>query len=1292
VAGELARGGMGVVLQASDPDLGRDLAVKLLQDRHRDDPDLARRFVEEAQIGGQLQHPGVVPVYEVGRLGGLPYFTMKLVRGRTLAALLAGRKAPAEDLPHFLKVFEQVCQAVAYAHARGVVHRDLKPHNVMVGDFGEVQVMDWGLAKVLRGGGEGTGAGDQSTRCVPPSSDPRPPTSHTERGQVLGTPAYMPPEQARGEVDRLDERCDVFGLGAILCEILTGKPPYTGGRADELHARAARGDLADAVARLGGCGADPELLGLARACLAAEPADRPRDAGVVAAAVTGYLASVQERLRAAELARAAAQARAEQQRKLAAQERRTRRLTVALAGSVLLLLLAGAGGWRWYEHHQEALKRDEDERVAGAGRDAGEDLGKARALLVVGDPTQLPTALALVRQAQGRLEGAPGNDELRREGRDLATGLEQRLRQLRQQERDRHMARLLEEARLEQAAVKDGHFDATTAGPKYRRAFREYGIDVDRLAPAEAAARVRASALRPLLAAALDDWARLEDDRALKRRLLGIARRADAGDPLRDQVRAALADRDPAALADLARRADADRLPAATAHLLASALRGAGAADEAIALLRRAQRKHPADFWINHSLAMSLGDARPPRPAEAVPYYRAALALRPDSPGVHVNLGAALSEVGLQEEALETFDRAIALQEKYAEAYVSRAAVLLKLNRLEEGLADCHKGLALRPGMSEAHNNIGAVLAKQGKLDEAIKEFRKAVRTRRPYAGAWCNLGTALLDKGQTEEGMEALAEAVRINPYFAYVYANLASSRFKKGDVDTALPLFRKAAELSKDDPEAHHNLGLALSKKGMREEAVASFREAIRLKEDYAEAHTYLGRELERLGLLDEAIEANLTALGLKPGYAITHNHLGTAAAKKGFADKALACFRRAVELDEKYVDAWCNLGKALLSRGQVEAALQACRKAVALDPKYAQAHNNLGIALRRTGDLAGAEAAYREAIRLAPDDYQAHSNLGALLCDDRGDYDGAIAAFTRALEVNRNHPLLHCNLGNAYSHKGEYDRAIRAYREAIRRRPDFVDAHYNLAITLGLQGSLDEAIAAYRKTVELAPDHALAHCYLGLRLRQRGRFAEAVAAVRRGHELGSARPGWRYPSAEWVRRCERAAELDRRLPAVLAGKDRAAGPGEAAELAEVCTCKRAYAAAARLYAEAFAGEPALLEARRPRHRYNAACVAALAAAGQGEDAGKLNDAERAELRGRALGWLRADLDSLSKRQQKADEPAKAALRRELGHWKRDPDLAGVRDVEGLPRAGRPAWRRLWADVDGLLAAASK
>ena len=196
--GEIARGGMGAVLKGRDPDLGRDLAVKVLLEQHRDNPKLIRRFLEEAQIAGQLQHPGVVPVYELGAFADRrPYFTMKLVKGLTLADLLDARPDPAADQSRVLGIFLQICQTVAYAHARGVIHRDLKPTNVMVGSFGEVQVMDWGLAKVLPRGGvvDDAQAGklDRQETVIATDRSGSGEPGLSRAGSVMGTPSFMAP-------------------------------------------------------------------------------------------------------------------------------------------------------------------------------------------------------------------------------------------------------------------------------------------------------------------------------------------------------------------------------------------------------------------------------------------------------------------------------------------------------------------------------------------------------------------------------------------------------------------------------------------------------------------------------------------------------------------------------------------------------------------------------------------------------------------------------------------------------------------------------------------------------------------------------------------------------------------------------------------------------------------------------------------------------------------------------------------------------------------------------------------
>ena len=313
---EIARGGMGRVLAAFDLSLDREVALKILLPGANAD-----RFVRESKITARLPHPGIPPVHALGTLAdGSPFLAMKLIAGQTLAV-----EMKTADRPRLLQAFAQVCQAVGFAHSRGVIHRDLKPANVMVGAFGEVQVMDWGLAKDLtsrevagRASCDG-GVGHPQRWYRTPSQTIRPQRTRridrrpdTRAGTVMGTPAYMAPEQARGEA--ADARSDVFALGGILCAILTGQPPFGGKSSLESDPagrgrRSGRGD-----ARLDGCGADAELVALCRRCLSPDPVDRPADGQAVADGLTAYLNGVQERLQSAQRERAVAMAReAEQQ-------------------------------------------------------------------------------------------------------------------------------------------------------------------------------------------------------------------------------------------------------------------------------------------------------------------------------------------------------------------------------------------------------------------------------------------------------------------------------------------------------------------------------------------------------------------------------------------------------------------------------------------------------------------------------------------------------------------------------------------------------------------------------------------------------------------------------------------------------------------------------------------------------------------------------------------------------------------------------------------------------------------
>jgi serine/threonine-protein kinase len=1189
--GEIARGGMGAILKARDPDLGRELAVKVLLEKHRDHPDFLRRFVEEAQISGQLQHPGIVPIYELGAFADRrPFFTMKLVKGRTLAELLRERPSPADALPRFLGVFEQVCQTVAYAHARGVIHRDLKPANVMVGGFGEVQVMDWGLAKVLPRGESATDEHGPTPEPSPPASVVRTARSGSGAGEsmagsVLGTPGYMAPEQARGEVERVDERADVFGLGAILCEILTGRPAFVGGSSAETMRRSCRGDLGDALGRLEACGAEAELVELARDCLAPVPEGRPRRAGDVAARMSSHLAGVQDRLRRAELARVEAQARAEEEAKRAKAERDRRRLASGLAAAVLALAAVGGVSANYYQK-QRAARTAAVAKVLGGARTLCD-----HALACPDDPARWEVALAAVEQAEGALGNVAGaNQELQALRTEARAGAEAT-------RRDRTLLDHLAEIR----GTRPENHEGAAADAAYAAAFREAGLDLDALAPAAAVALIQARPDVPAaaMAAALDDWAATRRDAGRApdgwRRLVAVARGVDPNDG-RDRLRVLFLKGDVSdglgSLRALAREVDPGAWPVQTLDLLANTLAHAGDPEAAVELLDRARLRHPGDFWIQYDLANLTRRARPAATAEAIRAFEVARALRPESGHELAHL---LEQSGRGAEAITVFEDVV-----------------------RRSPADPRHRLCL----GQVRDGRGEAVAARADFRRAAEVARGRLKDRPADLTAHLSLGRALLALGDLGGAVAAYRAALRINP----------------------------------DVPVLHDNLGVALRLRGELDAALAEHRAALRLDPNYPNAHTNISTVLSRLGDLDGAVAAAREAVRLGPDDPTPRTNLGVALATKGDLDGAVAAFREAVRLN----------------------------------PELAEAHFNLAKALYARGDLDGAVAAGREAARLATNRLGFRRNL-ALTLEEKGDIDGAIAAYREELKLQPDSPDILRNLGSVLVQAGRLDEAARAYFALVRAVPRQAEAHNDLGSALLQSGHPDEAILCYREALRLKPEYAEAHCNLGRALMSQGSYAEALECFRKGHELGSKRPDWPYPSADWMREAERLKGLAGRLPAVLRGEDVPDSADDWLALAHIGTARGRHAAAGRLWERAFAADPKKADDRAQSYRYHAARSAALAAAGRPkDDEPPPDDAARARLRAQALEWMKAELAAWSKALGSAPPQGREVVRQALRQWQDDDALAGLRDPDALaalPEAERAACQRFWDDVDALL-----
>ncbi len=271
---EIARGGMGKVLEVEDNDLRRSVALKVLRKEMLGRKDLVERFLEEAQITGQLEHPNIVPVHEIGVDGrGNLYFTMKLVEGEELSNILKRlRQGDANarqsyPLSRLIETFIKLCEGLGFAHSRGVIHRDLKPANIMVGRFGEVQIMDWGVAKIV-------GSKEETAERIVGSDRRDAGAGTTMVGAILGTPTYMSPEQARGETETLNIQSDIFSLGVILYELLCLKLPWTGKNSEEILEQVREANPQPPSTRDGEKNIPPDLEQLAMRCLEKDPRKR----------------------------------------------------------------------------------------------------------------------------------------------------------------------------------------------------------------------------------------------------------------------------------------------------------------------------------------------------------------------------------------------------------------------------------------------------------------------------------------------------------------------------------------------------------------------------------------------------------------------------------------------------------------------------------------------------------------------------------------------------------------------------------------------------------------------------------------------------------------------------------------------------------------------------------------------------------------------------------------------------------------------------------------------------------
>jgi tetratricopeptide (TPR) repeat protein len=1259
---EISRGGMGVVLRGHDRIFDRDLAIKVLPEHYCDRPDLVRRFIEEARITGQLQHPFIVPVHELGYLSdGRPYFAMKLVKGRTLAELLRERLIPVEELPRFLKIFEQICQTIAYAHSKGVIHRDLKPSNVMVGTFAEVQVMDWGLAKLLIEAPAGAdlfapASPDQETE---PGGNGEAP-DRTQAGSVLGTFAFMPPEQAQGEVERVNRRSDVFGLGAILCEILTGQPPYTGERA-EVKEKARMGRTEEALGRLDGCGADAELIELAKRCLATDPAVRPADSAAVADAMAAHFTRVQERLLAAEMARARAETEAVEERKRVAlaeakalaehkrslAERRRQRASLLMVAALLLLVVVAAGFGLWFQRQRAAQASEAAARSATTERDATAALSEARLLREEGLKQSADTqrwGLSLkgageaLKRAENALALGEPPDALRAQVAAERAEWEQDLR-------DCRLFAALEQLRLEAMTVMAKQIRARQILPRMAAVFRDYGLDLEALAPVEAEVKIRANRYPDRLRDEIEFWAQAVADVAgsgvhydrqfgFKGLLVSVpdwskaeylVRILDELDPdpasFRRRWRDARVHKDVKRLIALAQSPEAGELSSISLCCLAADLTYLRDFDAARELLRQGHERYPSELWLNLNLGMMLLLAGPASADDALRYFTAALAVRGPHTQIYLLISYAFAQKGDEVAAFKAARTAIELD----------------------------------PQSAPAQTHLALFFCAKRDWDSALPYLRKAAELDPDYALPHANLGNVYLEKKDFDAAIPCLRRAIECDPSYASAHLDLANALVGKRDLDGAIKEYHAALALFPNFALAHNNLAQALACKQDFESAERSFRAAIQSDPTFLPAYYHLGDILATRRDFEGAIRAYQGPIEQNPKSAEAHYQMARLLLALGRAAQAEASLRKTIELDAKYVHAHCNLASLLASKRDWDGAIASYRTALKLDDRDPRIHDNLGIALYCKEDLAGAIRCHRRALELDPEMANAHHNLGIALLAT-GDSDGAAGEFRAAIKLNPKAAKTHLLLAQTLLKRRDADGAVRSGRAALALDPQAVEACTTLAAAMV----------------------------------EKGDYAEALSLLRRGQSLLPLFDARHAPLQQLIDLAQRFQRLEQNLPAILGGEAKLADALEQMTVAMICARKhRRHVAAARFFSESLAAGTGLPAGNATKFRYLAACSAVLAGTGQATDDADLDAAGRRRWRNQAREWLRTNLAAWSKLLESGQAGDRAEVQAMLWLCQKEPDFAAVRDpgrLADLPAQERDAWLQLWRKVEAL------
>jgi serine/threonine protein kinase/predicted Zn-dependent protease len=922
-----AKGGLGEVFVAQDATLHREVALKRILPRFADDPHVRRRFLREVEITARLDHPGIAPIHElILDKHGRHWYVMRFVRGRTLRVEIeryyaklptADETVKVLDFRNMLGRFVSVCETIAYAHRRGFVHRDLTPANIMLGDYNETIVLDWGFATAS---GDPEGNGEVHGVSSPPDA------SLMVSGKLFGTPAFMSPEQAAGHQSAVGPRSDVYCLGAIFYMLLTGRAPFQGSDVPTILKKIQDGDLEPARRIRGEVPAALEAI-----CLKAmrlDPDDRYPDARSLANEIQRWLGD--ERVAAY---REPIRLRA---------RRWARRHKTELASIGAALLVAGLAGLafgfnqinqRWRTEAAVVKQLDKAERIAAQAREEE-------------DRTKWHDAIKLCDEARDNIERVNGSAVLLGRVVDATKAF-------REGEDELTLKQELEDALIKGVEVRpDGHFDIKAKLDAYHRAFGNHGLDIDGMSTQAVAAKIREHRLKDTLIASLDDWIQDEND-IRQYKLITIVSEADT-DPRRIEFRKAIIERDVPKMLSLARAiGDKSQVGPLQLHNIGKALSKADRLSEAAEFLRDSRQVHRGDLWLGITLTNVYARMSPPEVKLAIPVQEALVSLRPEKAALRFNLGNLLRSDGQIDQAIAEYQRAVKLKAEYVEAHYGLGFAYSMIRdssgtstHYREAIEQFREALRRRPDFTDAHNAYIQALSGRNELNLALEEYREQIARNPKQAGSHYGLATTLWYNGDPDGAILEYQEAVKHDPKFGWAHHNLGNLHLHvKKDPTQAIKAHRKAVEASPELCVAHLGLADALTQSadanpGLAsacEEAADEYRRAIKLKYDLWQAHAALGKLLKGQAKFSEA----LAELKLGRDLAASQKQDAPVAAEIAILERFIAFESRLPALlkgDAKpaNVEERLGLGELCFAKKMYASAAQFWADAFAADPK--------------------------------------------------------------------------------------------------------------------------------------------------------------------------------------------------------------------------------------------------------------------------------------------------------------------------------------------------------------------